>query len=126
MSKDEPIITYLSRFTQVRDELGDVGVTVLEHDLVSFSLLGLHKSWYGFQDAVNCRENYPRWERLWNDCIQEEIQRGTRDGRSTKTKDEENFSLAGKAKGKKGKGKAKSSQKGEQKKKDLSKIKCFN
>jgi len=47
-----------------------------------------------------------------------------RDGRSTKTKDEENFALAGKAKGKKGKGKAESSEKGE-KKKDLSKIKCF-
>lgn len=48
--------------------------------------------------------------------------------RSTKIEDE-NFALIGKgnkAKGKKGQGKAKSSQKGEEKEKDLSKIKCFH
>ena len=59
MRPGEPVVTYLTKFTQVRDELGGVGITVLEHDLVSFSLLGLHKSWYGFHDAVSGRENFP-------------------------------------------------------------------
>ncbi len=42
MSKDEPIVPYLTRFTHVWDELGGVGVVVFDHDLVSFALLGLH------------------------------------------------------------------------------------
>lgn len=111
MSKDEPIVTYLSKFTKVGDELGGVGVIVPEHDLVSLALLGLHKSWYGFQDAVSGRESFPSWERLWIDCVQEEIQRGTRYGRLMKT-DDENFALASKsskAKGKEGQGVVESS-----------------
>jgi len=47
MRQGEPIVTYLLKFTQVQDELGGVGVTIPEKDL-SFTLLGLHKSWYGF------------------------------------------------------------------------------
>ena len=38
MSKDEPIAPYLTRFTQVGDELGGVDVVVSDHDLVSFAL----------------------------------------------------------------------------------------
>lgn len=101
-----------------------MGGTVPEQDLEIFALLGHHKSWYGFQDVVNGKENFPSWERLWTDCVQEEIRRGTQDGRSTKSEDKENFAHACKAKGKKGKGKAESSQKGEKKMKDLRKIKC--
>lgn len=112
--------------------------------------MGLHKSWYGFQDIVSGRENFPNWERFWTDYVQEEIQGGTRDDRLVMTMDEDNFALEGKAKGKKGQGEAKSSQKGKQgqgeakssqkgkngqgeaqsnekgKKKDLSEIKCFH
>ena len=35
---------YLTKFTQCRDELGSVGVTVDDEDLVSLDLLGLPKS----------------------------------------------------------------------------------
>ena len=125
MSKGEPIITYLSKFTQVWDELGGVGVFVVDNDLMSLALLGIHKSWYSFQDAVSGIENIPNQERLWSDCVQEEFWRGTRAGRLTKTEQEEIFALAGKgrnAKGKEGQGKAESSQKCKKKKKDLCKI----
>lgn len=54
-------------------------------------------------------ENFPNWEKFWIDCIQEEVRRGTRDGRSVTTVDEENLALASKAKGKKGQGEAESS-----------------
>ena len=52
---------------------------------------------------MNGREKLPDWERLWSDLVQEEFWRNTRDGSSSKTDDEENCALAGKAK--KGKGK---------------------
>jgi len=71
---------YLMKFTQYRDELGSVGVTVDDEDLVSLALLGLPKSWHSYQDFVNVREKLPGWERLWSDLVQEEIRRNTRDG----------------------------------------------
>ena len=44
---------YLTKFTQYRDELGSVGVTVDDEDLVSLALIGLPKSWNSYQDFVN-------------------------------------------------------------------------
>jgi len=46
MEKDNTIPKYLTKFTQCRDELGSVGVTVAEENLESLALLGLPNSWY--------------------------------------------------------------------------------
>jgi len=59
MSKGESIITWISKFTPVRDELDKVGNIVVDSGLVSLSLLGLHNSWESFQDAVSGKENIP-------------------------------------------------------------------
>jgi len=126
MEKNDTIPQYLSKLTQCRDELGGVGVTIPEDDLVSLALLGLPKSWHSYQDSVNGREKLPDWSRLWSDLQQEEFRRSTRDGSSSKADEEEKFALMGK--GKKGKGKKfqpkpDSNHDG---KKDLSKVKCFH
>ena len=115
---------YLTKFTQCRDELGSVGVTVDDEDLVSLALLGLSKSWHSYQDSVNGWEKFPRWERLWSDLVQEEIRRNTRDKSSSKGTDEENCALATKAK--KGKSKKASQSGAKGKKQDMSKVKCFH
>ena len=44
MEKGDTIPKYLTKFTQCRDELGSVGVTFAEDDMVSLALLGLPKS----------------------------------------------------------------------------------
>ena len=62
MEKGDSIAKYLTKFTQCRDELESVGVTVDDEDLVDLALLGLTKSWRSYQDSVNGRENFPRWE----------------------------------------------------------------
>ena len=80
MEKGDSIPKYLTKFTQCRDKLGSVGVTVDEEDLVELALLRLPKSWNSYQDSVNVREKFPGWERLWLDLMQEEIRRSTRDG----------------------------------------------
>jgi len=103
---------YLTKFTQWRDELGSVGVTVDDEDLVSLALLGLPKSLHSYQDSVNGREKFPGWERLWSDLVQEEIKQNTRDGSSSKASDEENCALAAKAKNGKSKKASHSSVKG--------------
>ena len=89
---------YLTRFTQCQDELGSVGVTVDDEDLVRLALLDLLKSWHFYQDSVNGQEKLPGWERLWSDLVQEEIRRNTKDGSSSKASDEENCTLAAKEK----------------------------
>lgn len=67
MAKGKPIASYLTKFTQVRDELARVNETISDNDLVSLALLGFHKLWDNFHEAVTRREKLPEWERLWSD-----------------------------------------------------------
>jgi len=115
---------YLTKFTQCRDELGSVGVTVDDEDLVSLALLFLLKSWHSNQDSVNGREKLLGWERLWSDLVQEEIRQNTRDESSSKASDEENCALDAKAK--KGKNKKASHSGAKGKKQNMSKVKSFH
>lgn len=84
MEKGDTISTYLNKLTTCKDELGSVGITISDDDMVSLALLSLPKSWNRYQDSVNGREKLPDWERLWSDLMQEEIRRSTRDGSSSK------------------------------------------
>ena len=43
MEKGDSIPKYLTKFVHCRDELGSVGITVYDEDLVSLALLGLSK-----------------------------------------------------------------------------------
>eukprot|EP00253_Pinus_taeda_P027693 PITA_27693 len=125
--KGDTISKFPNKITTCREELGSVGITVANDDMVSLALLGLPKSWHSYQDSVNGREKLPNWERLCLDLMQEEIRRNTRDGSSSKHDDEENIALSSKAK--KGKGKAShpnSSSSHGGKKIDKSKVRCFN
>ena len=88
MEKGDTISTYLNKLTTYRDELGSVGITTSNDDMVSLALLGLPKSWNSYQDSMNGREKILGWERLWSDLMQEEIRRSTRDGSSSKNDDE--------------------------------------
>eukprot|EP00253_Pinus_taeda_P002148 PITA_02148 len=124
--KGDNMPKHVTKFTQCRDELGSVGVTINDEGLVSLALLGPAKSWHSYQDSVNGREKLPGWERLWSDLVQEEIRRSTRDG-SSSIHDEENYALASEVK--KGKEKvslSKSSSSNDGKKVEKSKVRCFH
>ena len=84
MEKNDTIPVYLTKFVHYRDELGSVGVSVDDEDLVRLDLLGLPKSWHSYEDSVNGWEKLPGWERLWSNLVQEEIRWSTRDGSSSK------------------------------------------
>ena len=59
MEKGDSMPKYLTNFFQCRDELGSVGITFDDDDLVILALLGLPKNWHNYQDSVNARENIP-------------------------------------------------------------------
>ena len=68
-------------------------------------LNGLPKSWEPFVKGVCAQENIPYWQRLRDDCIQEETReesKGNKQGRS-----EENCDLFSKTRKRKGKGSSK-------------------
>ena len=72
MTKSESVTCYLSRITQVRDELGAVGEVIPNTELVRTALNGVAKPWVVFVEAIVARENMPNWDRLWDDIVQEE------------------------------------------------------
>jgi hypothetical protein len=132
MTKSESVTGYLSRITQVRDELGAVGEVISSTELVRTALNGVAKPWAVFVEGIVARENVPSWDRLWDDFVQEETRRGYVHGvgSSGVNEDEENVALAAKGKGKKTKKRSNPgghNEKGKPKKgeKDMSKVRCW-
>ena len=83
-------------------------------------------------DGIVAWENLPNWERLWDDCIQNEIRKNHL-GAGKQVEEDDNVALL--AKGKKGRakkqasnsgGKSKGKDKQQNKEKDYSKVKCWN
>jgi hypothetical protein len=77
MIKAESVTSYLSRFTQTRDELAAVGEIVDPTVLVRTTLNGFSKPWENFVRGIVARETMPSWERLWDDFVQEELRHGS-------------------------------------------------
>jgi hypothetical protein len=129
MLKTETITSYLSRFTQIRDELGAVGEIVDSSELVRTALNGFTKPWESFVHGIVAREHMPSWERLWDDFVQEETRRGS--GSTSQQRGgeiEEDLALLAKGKRKTKKGPkvgAKQQQRGGEQQRDMSKVKCF-
>jgi hypothetical protein len=69
MTKAENVVTYLTRLTQVRDELGAMGEAIVDSDLVRTSLNGVSKQWVVFVEGIVSREKLPGWECLWDDFV---------------------------------------------------------
>jgi hypothetical protein len=66
MTKTENVATYLTKITQVRDELGVVGEVIANNELVRTVLNGVTKQWDVFVEGIVARENLPKWDRLWD------------------------------------------------------------
>jgi hypothetical protein len=69
MTKAENVVTYLTRLTQVSDDLGVVGEAIVDSELVRTTLNGVSKQWVVFVEVIVARENIPNWERLWDDFV---------------------------------------------------------
>jgi hypothetical protein len=59
MTKAKNVVTYLTRLTQVRDELGVVGEAIVESELVRKTLNGVSKQWVVFVEGIVSREKLP-------------------------------------------------------------------
>jgi hypothetical protein len=55
MTKAENVVTYLTRLTQVRDEIGAMGEAIVDSDLVRTTLNGFSKQWVVFVEGIVAR-----------------------------------------------------------------------
>ena len=58
MAKGEGVVPYLTRLTQIKDELGAVG-SKTDEELVQIALNGFSKPWDTFVKGVVARKNLP-------------------------------------------------------------------
>ena len=99
MAKGEVVISYLTKISQVRDELAADGVVVPNEELVRTALNGVSKPWAMFVEALVARENLPTWDRICDDFVQEETRRDLVQGSAyTSREDEEDVTLTTKGK----------------------------
>ena len=120
MVKGEACMTYLTRISQVRDELIAIGVAIDAPKLVWTTLNGVTAPWAMFVQGSVAREHLPYWDKVCDDFVHEETWRGFLEcSGSTSRGDEEDVALTakGKKKSKKGpkKGGAKQQQDGQKK-----------
>ena len=64
MARGESVTSYLTRVSQVRDELAVVGEMVDSAELIRVALNGFSKSWESFVGGIVARENMSSWDRL--------------------------------------------------------------
>jgi hypothetical protein len=70
MAKGEGVLSYLTKLTQIRDELGAVGSKTEDAELVRVALNGFSKSRESFVQSIVAREKLPDWQHLWDDFVQ--------------------------------------------------------
>ena len=103
MTKSESISSYFMRITKLRDKLRSNVELIEDKELVMTMLNGLPPSWESFIQIINGRTKLLKFDKLWEECTQEEARIAARQ-RLHSTQLEENQAFMDHAKKGKGKG----------------------
>jgi hypothetical protein len=133
MTKAENIATFFMNISEIKDQLGAIGETTTDRELVMITLNSLPRHWEPFIQSISGREDLPQFDCLWADCTQEEarlIARGVQDSHH-----DDNQTLSSHARknnirnrisfSKAFKDKKTLAAPGHEHRKDISKIQCF-
>jgi hypothetical protein len=96
MTKLDTVTNYITKITQVHDQLAVVGEFV-SNELMRTTMNGFSKPWAPFIKGIIAREKLPYFDSLWDDFIYEEIQGESL--ASQQVGDDENLALASQARG---------------------------
>jgi hypothetical protein len=72
MTKDDTIATFFMKISEIRDQLGAIGETITDRELVMITLNALPSHWEPFIQSISGRADLPQFDRLWADCTQED------------------------------------------------------
>jgi hypothetical protein len=124
MNKLEIVANYFMRISQIKDQLVAIGDPLDDVELMTTTLNGFPSSLDPFVQGICARRKFPKFNKLWEDCTQEESRLISK---SHKKNDDENQELSTQVK------KRKEREEGSPKKskrplykKDASKIRCYN
>jgi hypothetical protein len=132
MTKADTIVIFFMKISEIKDQLGAIGETITNRELVMITLNALPRHWEPFLQSINGRADLPEFDRLWTDCTHEEtrlIARGVQDSHH-----DENQALASHTKkdrknrrsfSKSFKDKKISAVSSHEHRKDISRIQCF-
>ena len=76
MERVEGVTSYITRISQVRDEVTTIREFVSNIELVCTTMNGVTKPWDIFVEAIVSMDNFPSWDKIQDDFVQEESQRG--------------------------------------------------
>jgi hypothetical protein len=82
MTKADIVATFFMKISEIKDQLGAIGETISDIELVLTNLNALPRHWEPFLQSISGRADLPGFDRLWTDYTQEEtrlIARGVQD-----------------------------------------------
>jgi hypothetical protein len=82
MTKADTIATFFIKISEIRDQLGAIGETIIDRELFMITLNSLPRHWKPFLQSISGRADLPQFDRLWTDFTREEIRpiaRGVKD-----------------------------------------------
>jgi hypothetical protein len=72
MTKDDTTVTFFMKILEIKDQLGAIGETIIDKELVIITLNALPSHWESFIESISGRADLPQLDRLWAECTQEE------------------------------------------------------
>jgi hypothetical protein len=72
MENSESVSSYLMRVSQIRDQFAAIGDVINDKELVTTTLNGFPTFWIPFVQGVCARNKLPKFDKLWADCTHEE------------------------------------------------------
>jgi len=72
MTKSDLVATYFMKVSQLIDQLMTIGDTIDDAELVTVTLNRFPSSWEPFVQIIYGREEFPKFDHLWIDSVQEE------------------------------------------------------
>jgi hypothetical protein len=79
VKNSETIQSYFTRVSQIKEQLEAIGDIFEETELVMITLNGLPKYWESFIKGICSRRKIMKFNRMWEDCTQEEVRMETRE-----------------------------------------------
>jgi hypothetical protein len=73
MTRLDSVTSYLMKIMTIHDQLALIGEKIADAKLMNMALNGFPTSWEPLVKGIFSHDKLPKFERFWDDCIQEEI-----------------------------------------------------
>jgi len=126
MENSESVTSYLMRVSQIKDQRAVIGDVISDKELVTTTLNGFPTFWIPFVQGVCARSKLPKFDQLWADCTHEESRLADQQKRLIIDEEEALTAQNNKRSSFRKNNKEANSVRVPDKKKDVSKIRCYN